>query len=223
MREEETTVEVRPLACDELSEAALLQTRELPREFLSRLGARFLTCYYKAFVDSPYAAALAVADPETGELDGVFIATFDTGAHYSYLVRRHGVSLAGHAALQALRHPDLALEFLRTRLARYARGVIRSLTYKGKVPYGETEKVGFPTYITVRGDRHGRGTGVALFRAYEKMAHRFGLDRLELVTRPGNAGAGPFFAKLGYEHVGERISRSGERYALYTKSLGKDL
>ncbi|MGI9049713.1 MAG: GNAT family N-acetyltransferase [Rubrobacteraceae bacterium] len=83
--------------------------------------------------------------------------------------------------------------------------------------------MGFPTYIAVRSDRHGRGTGVALFQAYEEMARRFGLDRLELVTRPGGAGAGPFFAKLGYEHAGERISRSGERYALYTKSLKEDL
>ena len=213
-------VEVRPLARAELREAVVLQSRELPREFLSRLGPRFLVCYYEVFVDSPYAAALSVADPETGEIDGVFIATFDTGAHYSYLVRHQGLALAGHAALHVLWHPGLALEFLRTRLSRYTRGLIRSLVHeKSKVPHEETEKVGFPTYVVVRGDRHGRGTGVALFQAYEKMARRFGLDRLELVTRPGAAGAGPFFAKLGYECAGERISRSGERYALYTKSL----
>ena len=223
MREESTAVEVRPLARVELRQAATLQGRELPREFLSRLGPRFLACYYEAFVDSPYAAALAVADPETGELDGVFIATFDTRAHYSYLVRHQGLALAGHAVLQALWRPALAQEFLRTRLVRYARGLIRSLVYKSKVSHRETEKVGFPTYIVVRGDRHGRGTGVALFRAYEKMARRFGLDRLELVTRPGAAGAGPFFAKLGYDHAGERVSRSGERYAFYTKSFEKDL
>ncbi|MGI9049720.1 MAG: hypothetical protein ACR2GU_10195 [Rubrobacteraceae bacterium] len=82
-RGEEITAKVRLLARAGSREAALLQVRELPCEFLSRLGLGFLACCYQAFVDSPYAAALAVADPGTEELDGVFIATFDTGSHYS--------------------------------------------------------------------------------------------------------------------------------------------
>lgn len=219
MREDGTTVEVRLLERDECREAAMLQMRELPREFLSRLGEGFLSRYYQAFLESPYATALVVTDPGTGELDGVFIATFDTGAHYSYLVRRYGFVLTGQIALHVLRRPALALEFLRTRSARYARGILRSLIYKRKASGKGTDKVGFPTYIAVRSDRHGRGTGAALFEAYEQRARKVGLDRLELVTRCGGAGAGPFFDRLGYKHAGERVSRSGERYALYTKSL----
>lgn len=80
-------------------------------------------------------------------------------------------------------------------------------------------ELGFPTYIAVRRDRHSHGVGAALFGAYEEMAREAGLDHLELVTRPGKVGAGPFFVKLGYSYVGERASRSGEQYTLYAKSF----
>lgn len=69
-----------------------------------------------------------------GAAGGVFIATFDTGAHYAYMVRRHGAVLAGHAALQAIRTPALAREFLETRSARYLRGVLRFLIHREKAP-----------------------------------------------------------------------------------------
>lgn len=217
------TFEVRFLTRREAKEAALLHEQELPFEFLSRMGTGFLTRYYQSFVESPHAAAVVAEDGRTGRLEGIFIATFDTEAHYSYAVRRHGAALARHAALQAIRNPALARDFLKTRLGRYLRGVLRSLIYRKKTSKKPSEQVGFPTYISVRRDRHSRGIGAALFEAYEEMARESGIMRLELVTRPGELGAGPFFEKLDYHYMGDLTSRSGELYSLYAKSLGEDV
>lgn len=213
-----TAHETRPLAPGEARAAAELHVRELPHEFLTRFGPGFIGRYYRAFVESPHAAALAVTDPDTERLGGVLLGTFDTGAHYAFLVRRHGVALAGHAALQALGHPALARDLIRTRLHRYLRGIFRSVNFERR-PEGAPERVGFMAYIAVAGDRRSRGMGGALIEAYEDLARNRGLDRLELVTLPDERGAGPFYSRAGWVHESEITSRSGETYALYSRSL----
>ena len=219
-------MEVRPLEVSDLRTAGLLHEKELPHEFLTRFGPRFLSRYYRAFVESPYATALGAWSPDGGQdkLQGVLIGTFDTGAHYAYLVRHHGRALAVHTLLQSFRRPKLAFDVLRTRLVRYARGILRSLKYakspEKKDPLAsEQERVGFVAYVAVRGESRGAGVGGALFKVYEELAREAGLDRLDLVTLPDERGAGPFFSSLGWKYEGERVSRSGEKYAFYTFAL----
>jgi ribosomal protein S18 acetylase RimI-like enzyme len=215
-----TVAEVRPLAPAETEAAARLHLRELPHEFLTRLGRGFLARYYRAFVESPHAVALAAVDRGSGGLAGVLIGTLDTRAHYSYLVRRHGLALAGHAALRALGRPSLALELLRTRAVRYLRGIVRHLRRaEGGPEEPSPERVGFMAFVAVDRARRGGGGGGALIAAYEKLAFEARLDRLELVTLPDGRGAGPFYERRGWEYAGERVSRSGERYALYVRRL----
>lgn len=216
-----TSFDVRSLASDKTREAARLHGRELPHEFLTRFGTAFLDRYYRAFVESPHAAALVVVEPRSGRVDGVLTATFDTRAHYACLVRRHGAALAWHAILQALRHPSLARDLLRTRLWRYGRGILRSLGRPSEKPSVEppAERVGFLTCVAVAAKRRGRGIGGALLVTYEELARKAGLDRLELVTVLDERGAGPFYTRKGWKFSGERVSRSGERYALYIRYL----
>lgn len=226
MRRGRTPVEIRPLKPGDLRSAGLLHEKELPHEFLTRFGPGFLSRYYRAFVESPHATALGAWLPEDGreELQGVLIGTFDTGAHYAYLVRHHGRALAFHTLLQSFRRPKLASDVLRTRLVRYVRGILRSLKYatgreKKEFSESEQERVGFVAYVAVRGASRGAGIGGALFEVYEELAREAGLDRLDLVTLPDERGAGPFFASLGWKYEGERTSRSGEKYAFYTFTL----
>ena len=114
-------------------------------------------------MESPY--AITVPSEATNRLDGVLLATFDTPAHYALLVWRHGLALAGHAALWALRRAGFAWYLLRTRLLC--------------------------------------GIGGSLL----------------LVTLPDERGAGPFYSWMGWTFSEEIVSRSGERYALYTRLL----
>lgn len=225
MRAGRTQGGIQPLETSDVRAAGFLHEKELPHEFLTRFGPGFLSRYYRAFVESPYATALGAWSPAGGnELQGVLIGTFDTGAHYAYLVRHHGRALALHTLLQSFRRPKLALDVLRTRLVRYARGIYRSIKYatsheKKDLSGEEREKVGFVAYVAVRSGSRGSGVGGALLKAYEGLAREAGLDRLDLVTLPDERGAGPFFSRLGWNYEGERVSRSGEKYALYTLTL----
>lgn len=219
-------VVVRRMSREQTREAADLHVRELSHEFLTRLGPAFLSCYYRAFVESPHAVALTASLDGEDSLDGVLLATFDTGAHYSRLVRRHGPKLALGALRQTLRKPDLAGDILRTRLTRYLRGILRSLRYSysedsDEDSHTERVKVGFVAYVAVDSRRRGHGLGTRLFEHYEELAREAGVQRLELVTLPDERGAAPFFDKLGYEREGEITSRSGERYALFSRDLGE--
>lgn len=225
-------VEVRAMAPGETSEAALLHERELPHEFLTRFGAGFLSCYYQAFIQSPHAVALVASTTGKGDTesvggakapDGVLIGTFDTKAHYSYLVRRHGMRLALSTLRQAGKSPRLAVELVRTRLLRYLRGIFRSLGYVAGTKKEEVGRdggrVGFLAYVAVDNGLRGQGIGGRLFEAYEELASEAGLRRLELVTLPDERGAAPFFERMGWEREGEITSRSGERYAFFTRHL----
>lgn len=223
--------DVRPMAPDETVQAALLHTRELPHEFLTRFGPEFLSRYYRAFIESPHAVALVAGvdgEPERcgGErVDGALLGTFDTGAHYSYLVRRHGPGLALSGLRQVCRRPRLAGELVRTRLLRYVRGILRSFGYaaaggKNDASDREEERIGFVAYVAVDRKRRGRGIGGRLFGAYEELAREAGLRRLELVTLPDERGAAPFFEHVGWKRGGEVTSRSGEHYAFFSRDLG---
>lgn len=212
---------IRPLAAGELRAAAGLHGTGLPHEFLSRLGREFLERYYRAFAESPHAAALGAVDPRTGRVCGVLIGAFDVRAHYAFVVRRHGPALAAAAAAAALRNPLLLYGLVRTRLLRYLRGVLRSLAYgKAELPEPEAPRVGLLASVVVDEGLRGAGLGRALVTDFERRAWERGIEGLELVTLPDGRGAGPFYERLGWEPAGERISRSGERYLLYVRWPG---
>lgn len=204
--------------------AVRLHERELTGDFMSRFGGRFLAQLYRAFLESPHAEALVAVDGRTGEVIGALLGTLDAPAHNSFLVRRHGPALALYGLGQALAHPALAWDVLRTRSGRYGRGIARSMFAgkRGRKPgSGEAERVGVISYVMVDGGRRGSGIGASLVAAYEERAVSAGLDRLELVTHPEPRGAGPFYSRIGWKYAGERTSDSGERFALYTRYLAE--
>lgn len=200
---------------------AAVHARGLSHDFVTRFGGRFLAGYHQAFADSPHGTVAVADDQETGRVIGVLLGTFDTPAHYSHLVRRHGVGLAVRAAYQSVRDPGLGMELARSRAVRYARGIGRSI-FGGKrnSPKEEVlDRTGFLAHLVVEEKYRGRGVGASLVGTYETKARDAGLRRLELATLPDERGAGPFYERLGWEYEGERISKSGERFALYARAL----
>lgn len=214
-----------PLEGGDLREAAALHVRELQGEFLSRFGERFIARYYLAFVEGPDATALGVrgSREEGGRLVGVMIGASDARAHYSYLVRHHGLPLAMEAVLAAVRSPSLAADLVRTRLLRYTGGLFRTLL-RGKTESpggtGEVESsVGFAVYVAVRRGGRRSGAGRRLFLAFEEFCRGAGVKRIETATRPEGPGE-RFFTGLGWERGEERATRSGERYLVFHRSIG---
>jgi GNAT superfamily N-acetyltransferase len=200
-----------------------LHSKGLPHDFVTRFGERFLAGYHQAFADSPHGAVIVADDRRTGRVIGVLLGTFDTPVHYGFLVRRHGTGLAVRAASRALRDPSLAVDLARSRAGRYARGIGRSIFqgHSKTLKRGEADQSGFLAHLVVEREYRGRGVGASLVAAYETQARNIGLRRLELATLPDERGAGPFYERLGWEYGGERVSKSGERFALYAHALAE--
>lgn len=217
-------IEIRPPRPHDGASLASLHERELSTEFISRLGHRFLRRYHRAFAGSPHATAL-VADTGTGWPAGFLLGTFDNAAHSAYLIRRHGPALAGLMLARTVSDPKLAGELLRERGGRYARAVLRlsakgSRRASGRRKMRCTGEVGVLAHVAVHPEYRGRGIGASLVSAFEARAVEAGVGRLELVTLPGDPGAGPFYERLGWSYAGERISRGGEVFSLYRSSPG---
>lgn len=216
------TISIRGFAPPDVLQTSALHLRTLPDDFVTRFGEGFLSHYHLAFAESPHANVIVASDYATGHTVGALLGTLDTPAHYGWLVRHYGARLAVQAMAQAIRNPKLGRDLVRTRAARYLRGIARSF-----VPGRRSEKreknqdtdVGLLAHVMVAGDQRGLGIGSSLVGAYENRARHAGLERLELATLPDPRGAGPFYEKIGWSYRGERISQSDERFALYYRPL----
>lgn len=113
----------------DLRATARLHRAQLPDGFFARLGSGFLSVYHRGFLDGPDAVALVVRD--AGAVVGFLVGTTDNREHYRWLVRRRGPFLAARALAAMLTRPRLAVEFARTRVRRYLRGLIRLLRGRG--------------------------------------------------------------------------------------------
>ncbi|MGI9049877.1 MAG: GNAT family N-acetyltransferase [Rubrobacteraceae bacterium] len=219
-------ISIRLFAPPDIVQTSALHLRELPDDFVTQFGERFLARCHQAFAESPYAMVIVANDYATGRVVGALLGTLDAPAHYRWLVRHHGAELALRGASRAILHPSLGRDLVGTRVDRYARGIVRALI--PKQPSGERKdslprRVGLLAHVMVAGDYHRCGIGSSLVAAYEIRAKYAGLDQLELATLPDGWGAGPFYERIGWKHGGERMRKSGERVTLYYRMLPKDV
>ncbi len=207
-----------PPALFELAADRALYEKGFPESFSRGWAGAFWRGTIGRSRRAPHAVALVAVEGPTARVVGVLSGALDTSAHYRYLTRRHGSWLAVHSLARAASYRRLAGELLRTRLARYARGVVRSILPDGSSDEpSPRKKVRIITHDTVDPDWRGLGVDAALLRTYEVRAQQAELDRLQLATRPGENGTGPFHAGLGWRYEGERMS--SERFSIYSKTV----
>lgn len=183
---------------DDLEFCTALHARTLDHGFFVGLGPQFLRSYDATFLDSPHATALVatLGGHPVGALTGVL----DTGAHRRWLVRHRGPRLAFGAVGALLTRPRPALQFVRTRISRYARSWWRHRAGAPAASAAEGgELVAVLSHIAVLPGARKTGAGSRLTEAFVDAARRSGAERVALVTMEGEDGAGPFYAKLGWE------------------------
>ena len=214
----------------DLAFAARLHLQALPGGFFADLGERFLRSYYDTFVDSPYGAAL-VAEIDGGPV-GALLGTVDNRKHWAWVVRHRGWELALRVLLALVVRPPLAWRFLRTRVRRYLRAVLR-LVRRSTASHGlgqvaaEADGDGAAAGVTIAVLMHVSvlsqarrcGAGAALVGRFVDAARGEGADVAELVTRANEAGAGGFYRRLGWEHRRDRAGHDGVRLSEFVLDL----
>lgn len=189
-----------------------------PDGFFVRLGPRFLTEYYRAFLTSPDACAYVVDTPE--DRIGYLVGVTEPVAHRDHVFREHGRTLAIRAFEAFIRHPALAWLFVRTRATLYGRKMLARLrpsTPARRRPPRETPAV--LTHVAVRPDAQSQGIGSTLIRKFEADVAEAGCPRMILVTASGSTGAGGYYQRAGWAARGEHRTPDGLRLTMYERMV----
>lgn len=213
------TAKIRALRRTDLPFAARLHGDALPHGFFGRLGNRFLTRYYETFLASPHAVAfLAVAD---GVRAGVLVGTVANAAHYRWVLRHRGASLALAGLLALSTRPRELQLFLRTRALRYLRGFLRLQRRhpEARRTRPDLRCVAVLSHVAVDRSLRSAGTGAALVEAFVRAARARGCDEACLVTLCGPDGAGPFYRRLGWTHLEDRLDGDGRGISAFSRAL----
>lgn len=206
---------------DDLAATAALHREHLQLGLFPSLGRRFLRAYHASFADSPHAIALVARQDE--RVVGALFATISNADHYRFVFGEHGLTLALHGARSLLLQPRLALDFINTRLGRYARGLGRHLGLAGSDPaQAQAGAAAGPTcvlsHIVTSGSARRCGVGRRLVEEFRARARRRGATKARLVTRDDGPGA-PFFERIGCRWVENRPSPDGAAVREYLIDL----
>ncbi|MFA9444157.1 GNAT family N-acetyltransferase [Egicoccus sp. AB-alg6-2] len=231
-------VHVRPAEPRDLRATARIHRAQLPDGFFARLGCGFLRSYHRTFLQSEHAIALVAGD--AGRPQGFLVGTLSNRDHYRRVVRRYGPGLAGRGLLALSVRPPLAWLFLRTRVRRYLRWVLRyPLRHLGRTgatadPPAETParadsaarddadpvgpRIAVLTHVAVDAVSQGSGAGRALVTAFLDAAREAGADEARLVTAsPGPAER--FYERMGWTAGAVRPGSGGSLVREYRWSL----
>lgn len=200
----------------DLARTATIHRAQLPHGLFPELGERFLRAYHRSYLDSPHAVArVATADDE---VVGFIVGTVDEHTHRDWVLRNHGIRLALWGLLGLVTHPRTLWWFLRTRVGRYLRAVLRAArgsrgastsaagddtTAVPDAGSGATPTIGVLTHVAVDPAARGLGLGARLTREFTAAAHERGSTEVRLVTR-ADGGAGGFYEALGWQRSDER-------------------
>lgn len=196
---------------------AVLHASLLPDGFFARLGPGFLRLYHRSYIESPYALALTAGIGAS--VDGFLLAVIDQGAHGAWVVRRFGVRLAVRGLAALLLRPGLLGLFVRTRLARYARGLWRR---RRPVPDGSQPRTQRScvvlSHIAVAPANRGSGLGAALVTQMEREAQARGATGVVLLTAENGPGSA-FYSRLGYRNDGATRGADGGQWLRFNRSF----
>lgn len=219
---------VRPATAADLGSTAGWHCRHLPHGLFPLLGPGFVRRWHATFLGSAHGVALVaeVAGATGPRPVGFLVGSTDQVRHVEAVIRRHrlGLGLSGLAALAC--RPLTCAHFLRTRSVAYVRRLSRTLGPRrghlgATVAAGADgpPKVAVVAAVVVDPAARGAGAGEALVRAFTRLAAAAGAPEAQLATMVGPAGAGPFYARLGWEPVEEHRTRDDAVVCVYRLAL----
>ncbi|CAA9405857.1 MAG: hypothetical protein AVDCRST_MAG35-1156 [uncultured Quadrisphaera sp.] len=208
------------------SQTADLHLRNLSMGLFPQLGHRFMTRWHQTFAGSEHAWGGVVVGPG-GQVVAVALVTTDQPAHTAEILREHRTALLRAGTAGLVRHPRALVTFLRTRVLRYLRRIVRG-GRPDTPPSARSEPreiVGVVHVLVTAEQVRERGLAAALLGAAESWARQRGTTVLALVTdypeQPAAHTAADVYDRLGWERTAVR-HRDGRRIAEYRRHLVAD-
>ncbi len=189
----------------DISRVVEVHLQSFPEFFLSTLGPRFLSLYYRGVVDAPEGIAF-VSLNETGSPAGFVAGTSNPRGFYKRLLKRDWLKFSFASVSTLLRNP------------RAVRRVARGLLHPGKNPVGDDVAGLFS--IGVLPELQGTGAGKKLVHAFLEEARKRGCSKVFLTTdRDDNESVNQFYEKLGFAVGREFTTQEGRNMNEYWITL----
>lgn len=203
----------------DLRRTAQLHVKELPHGLFPRLGAEFVWRWHRAHLASGYGVFLVAT--RLDEIVGFVFGSVDRRANVAWIIRHHRPELL-RAGIRALAtRPAVAAHFLRTRCLRYLRRLVSrgalgaSSAATGESPEAQSMQSGVLEAVVVAPEERGKSIGTALVENFLAIVAAAGVERVELVTKAGPAGAAGFYECRGWRLVGSHLDRDGDLVLTY--------
>ena len=175
---------LRPMNRRDIDTVVSVHLKSFPGFFLSSLGPKFLSLYYRGVVDAPEGIAYVYLN-ENKEPAGFVAGTSNPQGFYKRLLKRDWLKFSFASIAALLKNPGA--------IPRVARGLI----HPGQNPAGE-EIAGLFS-IGVLPELQGTGAGKKLVQAFLSQARTRGCKRVFLTTdRDDNEPVNHFYQKLGF-------------------------
>ena len=187
-----------------------------PDNVFGQMGRRFLTEYYRTFLDGPHADAVVTVDG--GARVGFLVGVLDVREHRRLVRRFHFRRLAWYAAAALARRPRMAAGLMRRRIAVRLAAARRRV---GAIGVAQ-EHIAVLSHVAVRPDAQGLGIGTSMIFQFVELARDAGAVTVSVATRAGESGAGGLYERLGWKLTTERDTFDGRRIALYDLDLTTD-
>ncbi len=201
---------------------ARLHIDQLPHGLFPHLGPRFVQRWHRAHLASPYGRGIVATYGDTPV--GFLLGSVDRPRHIEWIAthRRRELALAGSLAL--FMRPRLAVRFLRTRAAAYARRLlIHRPDHRPEMSAAHAPAVAPAVLeaIVVIANARANGVGRQLTDRFLEIAAEAGADHVELVTKEGPDGAADFYERNGWTRTRRHHDRDEIAFITFRTDLPK--
>lgn len=197
-------VALRPAHVDE---CVKLHLQAFPDFFLSQLGPRFLTEFYRAFLDDP--DGLTGVAVHAGHVRGVVVGTVRPDGFFSRLLKRRWPQFALASLALVLRRPATAPRLL------------RAVRYRGGVPL-EVQGALLSSICVAPGSQGG-GIGSSLIRHFERRVGEAGLGAYLVTDQVDNDATNAFYVRHGWRLAGSYTTPEGRAMNCYVLDALEEL
>ena len=183
-----------------LIEVAELHRKYIPTGFISRLGVKFLKCFYKSLADYDDGLLAVFIDPESHKLAGFISGVVSVERFKKEFLKRCRLPLA-YSLFLAL--PRLRMVIESYRYSSGNEGLIKS------------ELVS----IVVDEDYRGKGISRDLYNSLIEFFKRKGIKKFKILVGANLIGAQRFYEKMGAKIVGIQEVHRGVKSFVYVHEI----
>jgi ribosomal protein S18 acetylase RimI-like enzyme len=190
---------------EDVSSTVSVHLQSFPGFFLSSLGPKFLSHFYRGIVNAPEGIAFVYLN-EIEQVAGFVAGTSNPRGFYKRLLKRDWFKFSVASLGTLMRNPGAV------------RRIARGLLHPGQNPVGDDVAGLFS--IGVLPELQGTGAGKILVNAFLEEARKRGCERVFLTTdRDENEPVNHFYEKLGFKVEREYMTQEGRNMNEYWITL----